>query len=456
MNSEGALVMLLDAEREEIFILSAAYEDPAIEQRVKEIRFPQDMLVAGKVIQTGEPIIVNDPSETNERYRERDEKLGYRTRNLVLVPLRGRDRIIGVLGGVNKKSGTFGQNDTELLNTIGSTVALSIENARITDEVKQAYRTVKSLNRAKDKVIQHLSHELKTPVAVLSGSLSVLSKKLGSLPDATWQPTIGRARRNLDRIVAIQDEVSDIMEDRRFEVKDILSILLEECADELETLVVQEVGEGDLVQRIRQRIDDLFGPKTLVEAVIPLAGFVEERLKWLAGFFSHRKIHVDSDLEDTPPVIIPREVLEKVVDGLMRNAVENTPDGGAIDVMVHEKGRGAELVVRDHGVGIPEDARNRIFEGFFPTRDTMAYSSKRPYDFLAGGRGADLLRMKIFSERYGFDIQMTSSRCRHIPGESDICPGDVARCSRCTADQDCRNAGGTTFALYFPPKGHGA
>jgi len=51
-------------------------------------------------------------------------------------------------------------------------------------------------------------------------------------------------------------------------------------------------------------------------------------------------------------------------------------------------------VVHDYGVGIIEDAQKRIFEGFLSTQDTMAYSSKRAFDFNAGGKGADLLRMK--------------------------------------------------------------
>jgi len=79
----------------------------------------------------------------------------------------------------------------------------------------------------------------------------------------------------------------------------------------------------------------------------------------------------------------------------------------------------------------------------------MAYSSKRPYDFNAGGKGADLLRMKIFSERYSFKIDMVSSRCRFIPKESDICPGRISKCAFCENKEDCYHSGGTIFYLYF-------
>ena len=147
---------------------------------------------------------------------------------------------------------------------------------------------------------------------------------------------------------------------------------------------------------------------------------------------------------------MPPEPLQKVVDGLLKNAIENTPDEGKIEFIVRKKGEGVELVVRDYGVGITEEHQRRIFEGFFATQDTMDYSSKRPFDFNAGGKGADLLRTKIFSERYNFRIDMASSRCRFIPKESDICPSRISECAFCSKNEDCLHSGGTTFSLYFP------
>ena len=79
----------------------------------------------------------------------------------------------------------------------------------------------------------------------------------------------------------------------------------------------------------------------------------------------------------------------------------------------------------------------------------MDYSSKRPFDFNAGGKGADLLRMKIFSERYGFKIEMTSSRCLYIPLDKDICPGKISACDHCREREDCLESGGTTFRVFF-------
>jgi hypothetical protein len=148
---------------------------------------------------------------------------------------------------------------------------------------------------------------------------------------------------------------------------------------------------------------------------------------------------------------MPLDPLEKVVQGLIKNAIENTPDEGKIEVRVQKGGEGTELVVRDYGVGIREENQGAIFEGFFSTQETMDYSSKSPFDFNAGGKGADLLRIKIFSERYHFGIEMASSRCRFIPKGSDICPGRIAKCTFCEKPEDCHASGGSVFTLFFPP-----
>jgi signal transduction histidine kinase len=339
----------------------------------------------------------------------------------------------------------------DLLSMIAGTVALSVENATFAEELKKAYLEVSSLNRAKDKVINHLSHELRTPVSILSGSLTILARKLASLPEDTWRSTLERIQRNLDRIAEIQYQVQDIMEDRDYKARGMLSLLLDVCSDQLQTLVAEEVGEGPMVERIRQRIDETFSTKQAVSQEIRLDEAVNERLDRLRPLFSHREVDIVLHTEPVPSIFLPPDVLEKVFDGLLKNAIENTPDEGKVEVGVHKKGDGAELVVRDYGIGILEDAQRRIFEGFFTTRDTMAYSTKKPFDFMAGGKGADLLRMKIFSERYHFKIETTSTRCAHIPRETDVCPGRISQCPFCSKIEDCHRSAGTTFSVYFPP-----
>jgi PAS domain S-box-containing protein len=451
VDAEGSVVLLLDEEKEELLVLGAAYDATETEKRIKEIRFPVDKLIAGKVVKSGESMIVSDTSVDRLIHEERDKKLGYHTKTLALVPLRTRERTTGVLCAINKKSGNFEQADLESLNTIAGTVALSIENARVSEELKKAYQEVTSLNRAKDKAINHLSHELKTPVAIVSSSLNLLTKRLAALPEATWKPTLERIKRNLDRILEIQYEVDDIMEDKQQRTHGLLTLLLDQCIEEISSLAAEEIGREPVFQVIKDRLDKTFGPRESNPQVLQLDQEVRERLDFLRPLHSHRDVALLTRLEASPAVFLPSEVLHKVIDGLVRNAIENTPDEGKIEIAVHPQGEGTLLIVRDYGVGIPEEAQKRIFEGFFTTRDTLAYSSKRPYDFNAGGKGADLLRMKIFSERYRFQIEMASTRCTHLPKETDVCPSRISQCPLCSKVEDCHHSGGTIFTVFFPP-----
>ena len=453
VESEGCVVILPDEEKQELYITGAAYDQDEAIRRAAEVRFRYDQLMAGEVIRTGKPMIVSDTSRNRELHEERDRRLGYSTRNLALVPLVGRNRIKGAICAINKRDGDFKPSDIELLEMVAGTVAVVIAYAQVSEKLKSAYNELLSMNKAKDKMINHLSHELRTPLAVLMSTMTIFSRKLKVLPEAEWAPTLERARRNLNRLVEIQRQAEDILMGGSLQTQDVMMLLLEECADELEALTAEELGEGTAVQKIRRRIDDLFGPKTSESVKILLDGFVGERISFLKPLFAHRHVDVSLTAEPGPPVWIPRDVLEKLVDGLVRNAVENTPDEGRIDVLVHPRGSGMELVVHDYGVGIPEEAKKRIFEGFFTTGDTLSYSSKRPFDFNAGGKGADLLRMKMFSQRYGFEIRMTSTRCRHLLDGASVCPGQISLCPFCAGPEDCYGSGETSFSLYFPSKG---
>ena len=301
-DAEGALVILLDEERNELYFKSAVHDNQAAEKLLKEVRFPAHRGVSGKVIRTGQPIIVKDTSKDPDFYAVVDIQAGFATKSLLDVPLRTGDRIIGVLCAMNKKRGEFDDTDVELLNTISGTVALSIENARVTKEIKEAYTEVASLNRAKGKVINHLSHELRTPLAVLRASFSILEKKLDCLPPEAYQPTIDRAQRNLDRILEMQYQVEDIIRDRHYDAHHLLTLLLNECSDELEALVADEIGEGPVVEKIRKRIDKVFRPKEDPPLKIVPGPFITDILETIRPRFNHRNIELNTHLETTRPI----------------------------------------------------------------------------------------------------------------------------------------------------------
>lgn len=451
INTEGSDVILLDKAHQLFYFASVAHDDPETRDRIKNAVFSVDELLSGKVIKTGAPMMINDYTKFSDHYHSRKDKIGYTIENILLVPLRIKDQIIGVLSANNKKTGDFDNTDLETLNTLAATVALSIENAQVSRELRDANEELTSLNRAKDKMISHLSHELKTPVAILLSSIKILTKKLKGIDETAWQPTLKRIERNLNRIVGIEDEIYDIVENKEVLHRQLFSLIMEQCGDELESLIAEETGEKGIIAKVREKIDTLFIPEDPSVHTIDLSLFVNGRIKELIPQMSHRNIEIVPKLEKRSMIKMPGEPLRKTVDGLIRNAVENTPDNGSIEVIVTNNSEGVTFQVIDHGIGLTEEAQKRIFEGFFTVQDTLDYSSKNPFDFNAGGKGADLLRMKIFSERYNFNISMTSRRCPNIPENKDRCPGTMLACDHHT-DTVC--GGKTVLTCFFPAKNH--
>jgi len=325
----------------------------------------------------------------------------------------------------------------------------------IFEQLKLSYEEVQRLNRAKDCVIHHLSHELKTPISVLDASFGLLQKRLarieGEGQDLGCRKILDRARNNLARLLEMQYEVGDLLQKKDYKIHYLMSKLLDSCTDELEVLVSEQLGEKEIIQRIRQRMDELFGPQISVSKEIQLDEFVAEKIEELRPRFVHRNCRVKTHFSVTETVLIPPDVLNKIVEGVVRNAIENTPAGGRIEVTVRSGAKGPEFEVRDNGVGISEENQQLIVKNYFTAYDPAQYSSGKPYEFNAGGKGIDFLRMKIFSERYRFKIQLISRRCDCIPQNTNTCPGYVEKCAHYGKPQECQDNRGTTVTIQFNP-----
>jgi sigma-B regulation protein RsbU (phosphoserine phosphatase) len=99
---------------------------------VREIRMPVGRGLAGTVAATGEPVILHDAYADPRFDRSLDRATGFRTRSMLCVPIRNRERrVVGVLQLLNKEVGSFGERDLEFLDAISDHMAIAMENATL-------------------------------------------------------------------------------------------------------------------------------------------------------------------------------------------------------------------------------------------------------------------------------------------------------------------------------------
>jgi signal transduction histidine kinase len=183
---------------------------------------------------------------------------------------------------------------------------------------------------------------------------------------------------------------------------------------------------------------------------MPLHEFLDERIKEARTYALHRDLSLYLEGESNLSVIMEPTILKDVVIGLIKNAIENTPDEGAIYIKIEHSGQKLHIRVQDTGIGITEENKTQVFNGLFHTLETDLYGSRRPYDFYAGGKGLDLLLAKVYGQRFGFEILLESTRCVYIPTDKDMCPGKISQCHHCRNLSDCQSAGGSTFVVVMP------
>ncbi len=409
-----------------------------------EINIPKHQGVAGWVFKNKLPLIVSDAYRDERFYPDIDKLTGFKTRNIVCVPLINRKKeTIGTLQVLNKNSGDFSGDDREVLIYLANYVTVAIENARLYGELKAA-------DRAKERVISHLSHELRTPLSIISSAFGLIEKKVQEPDGGVIRKAAKRGRRSATRLMALQEKVDDIIKLRQFEEKPRMLSVIEDAVSVLKELEESNPGQYEkALGVIRNRIESIFAFEDSRVERIRVAELIDEIInrELPSGRRDYPKINVN--VENDPCLIADRKVLRTVLAGLLKNAVENTPDEGRIEITARSSDNRIRIDVCDHGIGITADNQENIFGGFFHTLDTNFYTSKKPYDFNAGGAGLDLLRMKIFAERFGFSISVDSTRCKFIPLDTDICEGKISACPFVKERSECLSSGGSTFSIKF-------
>jgi HD-GYP domain-containing protein (c-di-GMP phosphodiesterase class II) len=137
MEAEAGSLLLLDEAAGELYFEVALGEKG---EGVRQIRLKLGQGIAGHVAQTGEPVIVNDVQHDPRFSQTADKRSGFVTRNMVCVPVKARDKLLGVLQAINKQDGgIFRHADLQDFVSLGHQVGIAIENANLYEEINRLF-----------------------------------------------------------------------------------------------------------------------------------------------------------------------------------------------------------------------------------------------------------------------------------------------------------------------------
>jgi adenylate cyclase len=143
MNADRASLFLIDRETGELYSRVAQGLD------VAEIRLPKSRGLAGHVATTGATLNIPDAYQNPLFNRETDRKTGYRTRNVLCMPIRDHaGDVTGVTQVINKRGGTFDRSDEELLGAFSAQASIAIENAQLYERTMNLKNYLESILRS--------------------------------------------------------------------------------------------------------------------------------------------------------------------------------------------------------------------------------------------------------------------------------------------------------------------
>lgn len=149
MDAEGCSVLLVDEKEKKLQFVAAS---GAKKEEVKKLSLNMGEGVAGWVAQNDQPLLIDDVSKDDRFSKKIDETLTQKTKSLICVPLKVKERTIGVMEVMNKRGDrTFTERDMVLFKPLSAQAAVAIERAKLYEDLEDMYiSTVKSLAAAID------------------------------------------------------------------------------------------------------------------------------------------------------------------------------------------------------------------------------------------------------------------------------------------------------------------
>ena len=304
---EASSLLLYDQQSHSLYFEAAT---GALVGGVGQRAIPADNSIAGWVFTHGQPLLSDDVMSDQRFFREIDAVTRFETRSILGVPLKTKNKVMGVIESVNKVQGRFDEEDVQILQTLAAQAAIAIENSQL---FKQS------------DLIAEIVHELRTPLASITAAAHLLQR-----PELPAERHRSLTHTMLSEVQRLNDLATDFLELSRLES----------------------------------------GRVHIQREPVHLGGLVQECLEVVRPQAQSRQLDLKTEMDPSiAPVRGDRRLLKQLLLNLLTNAIKYNRAGGQVVVSLRSAAAEVVMSVQDTGRGIDPSDVAHLFERFYRVRE---------------------------------------------------------------------------------------
>jgi|GEM_PF-606752 len=344
--ADASLVFLYDTDAGE-YVAEAGVGVPP--ERLREYRFGNGVGLHGQSVRSASPVRCASVGETVgvEPFLTELE-----AGSALVVPLLTNENVLGTITALRPDGKAFTPEDQEMLTMFASQASIAVTNAIL-------YERTKELDRMKSEFVAVVSHEVRTPLTSIKGSLELLGDERFHVLPPPQKELLTICQANTERLISL---INDILDFSKLESSKL-------------SLQFESVEVGRIVPEAVEHIRNLAAIKGIT---------IDVHMEGSAGV-------IEAD---------PMRVAQ-VITNLLGNAIKFSPENGKIEIWA--RGGDEEVVVdiKDFGKGISQHDLSRLFQRFAQLDSS---TTRR-----AGGTGLGLVISKGIVEQHGGKIWVEST-----------------------------------------------
>jgi len=344
--AEMSMVFLYDTDAGE-YVAEAGAGVPL--ERLREYRYGNGAGLHGQSVRNASPVRCASVSETVGVEGFLAE---LQAGSALIVPLVTNENVMGTITAMRRDGRAFTPDDQELLTMFASQATIAVTNSNL-------YERTKELDRMKSEFVAVVSHEVRTPLTSIKGSLELLGDERFHLLPPPQRELLSICQANTERLITL---INDILDFSKLESSKL-------------SLQFEGVDVGRLVPEAVDHIRNLAAMKGIG---------IDVHVEASAGT-------IEAD---------PMRVAQ-VITNLLGNAIKFSPENGKIEIWARGSDEDITVDIKDYGRGISQRDLSRLFQRFAQLDSS---TTRR-----AGGTGLGLVISKGIVEQHAGRIWVEST-----------------------------------------------